>query len=194
MQYECINRGGRGERERTWRGECRLGTRLLYSPAESAQLLPLASEPCLPGASCRRAADRGCRALPPALTHRISAIATFGIRVLPVVHRSHARGSFAPVFPYRTLIVHVAPHLCEMPAHRPQTQKPHHIMPPCRASKAKSSRQPRLHEEQGNQFVYAPPHKLGTSKKTPMQTNSGFETSSRHCHSNIVQQFVAVNL
>jgi hypothetical protein len=39
-------------------GECRLGTRLLHSLAKSAQSLQLASEPCLPVASCRRAADR----------------------------------------------------------------------------------------------------------------------------------------
>lgn len=39
-------------------------------------LEPLASESCLPDASCRRAADRECRALAPEFTHRISAIAT----------------------------------------------------------------------------------------------------------------------
>ena len=34
-----------------------------------------------PDASCRRAAHRGCRALAPAFTHRISAIFTGGIRI-----------------------------------------------------------------------------------------------------------------
>ena len=63
--------------------------------------------------SCHRAADRGCRPLPPALTHRISAIVTFGIRVLPPAVHRRSRKAVATLEPnYRDFGRHSYMHRC----------------------------------------------------------------------------------